>query len=273
LVIVEFAHGAHIDSLLAFLVILALYLLYTNRKAGSAVALGLATLTKFIPLLLVPVFLRQWGWRRSLLYLAVIVLGLLPFLGAGLGLVGELDGRGILGAVRIYNAVWKTNDGLLHWFARALEPFSMEPVALARLISVVLLGLSGLWVFNFVAGKESGSGPEGAIQLSALLISAYLLLSAVVFPWYLTTLMALLPLFQVGKSRPTLLFIIGWLYFSAAVNLSYLTYLDPANPRELEWVRSVEYVPLWIAMFAAILLILRDQVMPDRDLHPTSGRD
>ena len=273
LIIVEFAHGAHVDSLMTLLVVLALYLFYTGRQAGSAISLALATLTKFIPVLLVPVFIQRWGGRRTLLYLAVIILGLLPFLGAGLGLEGELDGRGIFGAVRIYNANWKTNDGLFYWLARALEPLSQEPVALARIFSLILLGLVGLWVFNAARRNASDSDPLQPIHQSALIISAYVLLSAVVFPWYLTLLLALLPLIQVQKSWPVILFGMGWLYFSAAVNLSYLFYLDPASPRELEWIRSVEYIPLWIALFGALFLLGRARLRSNHALHPASKVD
>jgi len=271
LIIVEFAHGAHVDSLMTLLVVLALYLFYTGRQTGSAITLALATLTKFIPVLLIPVFIQRWGWRRALLYVAVITLGLLPFLGAGLGLTGELDGRGIFGAVRIYNANWKTNDGLFYWLARALEPLSQEPVALAHFISLGFLGLVGLWVFNAARRNASEPDPVRAIHHSALLVSAYVLLSPVVFPWYLTWLLALLPLVQVRKSWPVILFSLGWLYFSAAVNLSYLFYLDPANPRELEWVRSVEYIPLWIALIATLFLLGRARFMPNRASHPVSN--
>jgi hypothetical protein len=265
LIIVEFAHGAHVDSLMTLLVVLSLYLFYTGRQTGSVVALALGTLTKFIPVL--------WGWRRVLLYFAIITLGLLPFLGAGLGLAGELDGRGIFGAVRIYNVSWKTNDGLFYWLARVLEPLSQEPVALARTISLVLMGFVGLWVLNVARREGSASDPVNAIHLCALLISVYVLVSAVVFPWYLTLLLALLPLIRVQNNWPGIAFTMGWLYFSAAVNLSYLTYLDPASPRELEWIRSVEYIPLWIMMMAALFLLGRARFMPNRAPHPTLEAD
>jgi hypothetical protein len=273
LIIAEFAHGAHVDSLMTLLIVLALYLYSTGRQTRGAISLALATLTKFIPVLLVPVFIRRWGWRRALVYLAVIFLGLLPFLGAGLGLVGELDGRGIFGAIRIYNTYWKTNDGLFYWIARALEPHSPEPVAFARVISMVLLSLLGLWVF--IAARNEGARPDpgGAIHRTAVMIGGYVLFSAVVFPWYLSTLVALFPLIQVQKERSALLFTLGWLYFSAAVNLSYLTYLDPANPHELRWVRTIEYIPLWIALSSSAFLLARRRFMPSRASCPTSTGD
>ena len=48
--------------------------------------------------------------------------------------------------------------------------------------------------------------------------------------------------------------LIGWTYFSGAVNLSYLYYIDPGTPGEIEWVRRVEYLPLLVLLAAALIL-------------------
>lgn len=273
LIIVEFAHGAHVDSLMTFLVVLALYLFYTGRYTGSAISLALATLTKFIPLLLVPAFIHRWGWRRSLLYLAVLGMGMLPFLSAGLGLAGELDGRGIFGAIRIYNSFWKTNDGLFYWLARALEPLSQEPVRLARVTSLIIMGLAGLWVFYASRREKSEADPVHTLHWSAFLAGVYVLFSAVVFPWYLTLLLAFLPLIRTQKRGSAILFLAGWIYFSGAVTLSYLTYLDPGSPMELEWVRYVEYLPLWIMLTGAIYLLRRERIKPNLAPYQASKLD
>jgi hypothetical protein len=105
------------------------------------------------------------------------------------------------------------------------------------------------------------------------LISIYVLFSAVVFPWYLTLLLALLPLIRLQKSGPVILFSAGWLYFSGAVNLSYLTYLDPQTPQELGWVRSVEYIPLWITLIAALFLLRKARIMTNLAPLPASEKD
>jgi hypothetical protein len=154
-----------------------------------------------------------------------------------------------------------------------LEPLSQEPVALARIISLGLLVLVGLWAFNTTRRYSSRSDPVHAIHLSVILISIYVLFSAVVFPWYLTLLLALLPLIRLQKSGPVILFSAGWLYFSGAVNLSYLTYLDPQTPQELGWVRSVEYIPLWITLIAALFLLRKARIMTNLAPLPASEKD
>jgi hypothetical protein len=106
------------------------------------------------------------------------------------------------------------------------------------------------------------------LQLATVPLAACLLLATTVHPWYVTLIIPLLPFLLPKKgNRPlerpptaaqaalvapqaarTARFLLPWLYFSAAVSLSYLTYLDPANLREYDLVRLVEYVPLYLLL-------------------------
>ena len=72
LVIIEFAHGAHVDALMVFLIMLAWYAFLTERKKGSvsALILALATLTKGLPAILVPLWLRKWQVKGLIIYLS-----------------------------------------------------------------------------------------------------------------------------------------------------------------------------------------------------------
>ena len=125
LVIVETAQGAHVDALMVMLMMLAVYAIASlstptptaapqngHRPHGLArisfsvlapALLALATLTKLIPLLMAPVFWWRWNWGSRLLFgYLVIAMLVSPALRAGWGLIGELDGRGLFGAFRIY---------------------------------------------------------------------------------------------------------------------------------------------------------------------------
>jgi alpha-1,6-mannosyltransferase len=259
LIVVEFAHGAHVDALMAFLVVLALSLLLARRHTWSAVALALAVLVKLVPLILLPVFVRRWGVWRTLMFALILALGFVPFAGAGLGL-GPGAATGLFGAARIYAAGWRTNDGLFYWLAQTLDPLTSDPVLAAKLAGLLALGGLGLWVMiHSVArsGPETHRGDGSADRTlihAALLIAAYLLISPAVFPWYLAWLLALLPLLPLRADPAARAFAAGWIVFSATVNLSYLFYLDPAHPHEIMWVRPVEYLPLFAFLIAALAL-------------------
>jgi alpha-1,6-mannosyltransferase len=248
LMVVEFAHGAHVDSLMTFLTLLAIYFTVTHQQVRSVLALVLATLTKFIPALLLPIFIMRWGLRKSLLYGVLVGLAFIPFMSAGI----NQDGTGILGAAQIYASEWNTNAGLFYWLAQALQTLSADPGRRARLITrgTLLLGAALIMGYKWSAQQnhdEKSSSTQVVIP-AVLLINLYLLLAHAMFPWYLTWLLALIPLLPLKDNPAMRWWAAGWLYFSAAVNLSYLFYLDPANPGERLWIRLVEYIPLYILL-------------------------
>ena len=183
----------------------------------------------------------------------------LPFaVGAGWGLTGTLDGEGLFGALRIYSSQWNFNSGLYHWLettlsgyrtAGAVPPEAVGPVPLVIAKLIVAAGLGLVCIAAWCASRQCRS-PLSLIRLAVVPLGAYLLLTTTVHPWYVALLLPLLPFLpgQLGQKTQSGRFVWPWLYFSAAVVLSYLTYLDPANLTEYALVRLVEYVPLFLLL-------------------------
>ena len=264
LVVVEVAHGAHIDAWMVFLTMLALWLTFSSRwgKMSTWLApmlLALATLTKILPLLLLPILFWRWRWRQLVLYGVVTSALLVPAgLQAGWGLTGPLDGTGLFGAIRIYADQWNFNSGIFHWLEVDLLPalgvIGATDWAKRIIVLALLLVMIGVWL----QARHRPDVPS-TLRLMAVPFMAYVLLNTTFNPWYLLILMAFLP-FQPplpSDSPWRWLAAAPWLYLSGAVSLSYLTYLDPLNFRELEWVRQTEWLPtlglvmLWIILLAA----------------------
>jgi hypothetical protein len=103
------------------------------------------------------------------------------------------------------------------------------------------------------------------MRLAMVPLAGYLLLTTTVHPWYVTLVIPLLPFLLPRKGEATRAgrFLWPWLYFSAAVTLSYLTYLDPANLREYDRVRLIEYVPLILLLLWAAWSARGDADVPD----------
>lgn len=256
LIVIEFAHSAHIDSLMTLLVLIAIHCSLSHRQNLSAAILGLATVTKYIPALFLPVFIRRWGWRRLWVYFGVVLIGYLPFLNAGLGVEPGNRGTGIFGALWIYIRQWNTNSGLYFWSVNILNNFGLgEPELIGKAITTFALVMIGVWQLVRSGNRHSRDHGE-TIEGIIILLGAYILLSAAVFPWYLSLMVALVAALRVDESIPWRLVLIAWIYFSGAVNLSYLFYIDPGNPAEIEWVRWVEYLPLLLLLSAAFILNL-----------------
>ena len=271
LVVIEFAHGAHVDALMICLMMASLWSLLAARESQpsrlpgrlvSVAALAAATLTKGLPVLLLPLVARHWGWRRTIVYAGLIVAVCLPFaLGAGWGLAGPLDGEGLFGALRIYAARWNYNGGFYHWLEVVLSGYNTPgavppevvgegPIRAAKLVMAVALGLVLVVVWRL---GQRCDDDLALLRLAVVPLAAYLLLATTVHPWYVTLIIPLLPFLppQEGETSKSGRFLLPWLYFSAAVSLSYLTYLDPGNLREYDSVRFVEYVPLYLLLIWA----------------------
>jgi hypothetical protein len=263
LVVLEFAYGAHVDALMIFLMVAALWALIVVRAPVlSVIALAAATLTKGLPALLLPLMVWRWGWRRVVLYAGLVVTICVPFaLGAGWGLVGPLDGEGVFGALRIYADQWNYNGGLHHWLEVLLSgypsPGAVPPAEVGRAPIVAaksIVAMALVLVVAFVWWRRRQAQDDLALlRLASVPLAAYLLLATTVHPWYVTLIVPLLPFLPSRPGHPSGSgrYLVPGLYFPAAVVLSYLTYLDPGNLREYNWVRLLEYVPLYAALIWA----------------------
>ena len=275
LVVVETAQGAHVDALMVFLTMTAVYAMVRSASGGSAqksggtignsgrasfsllapVLLALATLTKLIPIFLTPIFWWRWNWGSRLLY-GYLLIGMLvsPALRAGWGLSGGLDGRGLFGALRIYNAQWNFNSGLFRWLQNWLESMGIaEPMAQAQEISYFLLFLLLLGVWRQC--QHVNTDLRAVLRWMTVPLAGYLLLATTVHPWYLLSLMPFLPILAPGDDEPQSRWLLPlpWLWLSGIVSLSYVTYIDPENLRDLDWVRLLEWLPTLLLLGVALL--------------------
>ncbi|MCP4357389.1 MAG: hypothetical protein GY796_05150 [Chloroflexi bacterium] len=272
LVIVEVAHSAHIDAWMLLLTLLAIYLTlkpypHTNQTAQhklktvnclSPLFLTLATLTKPLPVLLSPILFWHWTWVQRILYGLLTLILLIPFgLQAGWGLSGELDGTGLFGALRIYGRQWNFNSGPFHWLELYLGQRGLpDPADTGKLIigGVMVVVLTAVFLL-----ARTRTAPRVTLRLMSLPLIGYVLLTPTLHPWYTLILLAFLPFLPPaeGESNWRWLLAAPWIYLSGALIFSYLTYLDPLNFGELEWVRHLEWLPTLTLLLLATLAAIR----------------
>lgn len=294
LVVIEFSHGAHVvDALMIFLVMLTFWFLIkakpglSNRNwltTASSICLAAATLTKGIPLILLSVVWRRWGWKRLLLYATIIIAVIIIFtIEAGLGLTGDLDGKGVFGALRIYLTWWNFNSGIYHWLEVGLSGYQTPgavpveivgegPIQLAKMITGSLLALVVLfttwlsWRLDISHTRDHTIRTLELMRLAILPTGAYILFTSTVNPWYITLILPFLPFLTPLQTEPGWIkrSIWPWIYFSLAVSLSYLTYINPDDFRELYFVRQIEYIPLYVLIVWALwpVFIQRKDLLP-----------
>lgn len=268
LVVVEAAHGGHVDVWMNLLVFGAIYFTFVDfrRLQDSAngrlariywppLFLSLATLTKILPIMLFPILFWRWTWRQRIAYIIINSLFLVPFgIYSGWGLAGPLDGTGLFGALRVYGRQWNFNSGLFHWFEEYLQnQGAADPASLGKMVVVIIIGFLITSSFFLARGKNS---LLPLIRLLVVPIAAYILLSPTMHPWYLLFLLVFLPFLSPAhhESWRTWLLAAPWLYLSGALIFSYLTYLDPQQFGELEWVRRLEWLPTLFLSGTAVLI-------------------
>jgi hypothetical protein len=121
--------------------------------------------------------------------------------------------------------------------------------------------LSAWWWAWLARGRDREL--RTALRVMTLPLAAYLLLSPTVHPWYALILLAFLPFLPPtdDESQTLWLAALPWIYLSGTLVFSYLTYLDPQNFAELEWVRRLEWVPTLLLLTTFLIFKLSETVI------------
>lgn len=265
-VIVEVAHSAHLDALMIMLMLWAFVLTWDRRSSGRAllapVLLALATLTRVLPVLALPVLFWKWSWLQRIVYAVTCAVVVVPFgLGAGFGLVGESTGTGVFGSARAYSETFRFNASIYFWLERWIGGRGLddkgwnEPGALTRLIIAVVFVAIMLFIWWRARARADDLLP--ALRLMVAPFVAYVLLAPVMHPWYAMSLVVLLIFTtpSVDESPRRWLLSLPWLYLIVAMTFSYLTYEFPDAHAERAWVRNVEWLPTIALLIVAVVVV------------------
>jgi len=234
LLIKEAYNSAHMELLLLPFVTGAVLLAVRGRLVWAAGALALGAGVKLWPLLLLPVLLRQRGfrWQR-----AAVAAGVFAACSALLVLPLLLSALGAASGLHAYAEHWQMNDSLyklIHLAAAGIAPAHAH--FLARGVVALLLLAWMAWLCR----KPTLAGRETAVR-ALWVIAALFLLSPTQFPWYW---LWLLPLLAVQPSP-------GLLVLTATLPLYYLRF----PMRELGLTSWFDHGVVWLQFLPALLLL------------------
>lgn len=227
LVIREIANAGHADAATACLVASLVLALMQGRRAVGALLLALLIMTKVYAVLLIPVVWRRIGWRHLAAVPGWVILGYLPFIGAG-GYLFE--------GLRAYSHEWRFNAGLFEvitWLWRLAGQPSVDANTSARYtcaaIALLVAALTG-W------RARLGDDLDRLASQFLTVTGTVLIFSPVVDPWYLLWVAPLLVF------RPNM----AWLYLLGAVEWSYAYYPQQDFP---VWTRPAQFVPFVLILY------------------------
>jgi alpha-1,6-mannosyltransferase len=161
LVILEVAHGGHVDALGALWITASAYFLSRRRRALAAVTFVLAIATKLLPIVLAPLYWKRIGWKDGAMA-ALLLAAMYSLFAAGTTVP--------LGALP--NVVYLRFNGPVF---RTIAAVGLPHIAA---VVAVLVGLgTAVWARTRIAPTD----PAGW----AWPMAASLACAPVIYPWYL----------------------------------------------------------------------------------------
>jgi len=260
--IVEFAMQGHTDATTVTFTVLAVLCAVSSKRylrILAGIMLGLATLSKLYPIILLLVVVRRRDWGLLAACAATIVLGYVPFIllahghllgsdGPIAAIVGQREAH--IGVVQnmlfITGAKLRINHNITQYVVYAVEGL-----------------IIGTTLFSVLIGRLRGrmSTELGVLLLTAVTLTIY----AHIFPWYVPTILpwvvlTIVPLWtDKGLSAKGLAITMVW-YFTFTCILSYI----PGIPRYLSLANWLIYYALTfgvvaIGLLIALFILLRKQ--------------
>ncbi len=172
--VMEYFVNAHIDAAGIMFLVMFIYFLEKEKLVPSALAFSLAFLTKLYPVFLIPLLVKKLRMRRFLYFILVFiftsVLFYYPFLNGGQSVTKMLS---------IYANKWEFNASVYYLLAAVIPDRET-----ARLICGILLLISIGYIASYY--KDFVKGAFGVLL-------AVIILSPVVYPWYLGWISAVNP--------------------------------------------------------------------------------
>ncbi len=224
--------AGHFEPVLLFFLLLTLYLLHKNKSLLSGLSFGALILTKYFPILLAPLFMvkknYRW-WVTALVTLATIALLYLPFL------LLTPNPSDLFESLKTFQAEWVMTPGLFALISWATSYSS------AKLISLVLT-LSAT-AFVIVSYKKH----QDIFKASWQIFFSLLVLSSVIFSWYVLWLVVLLPFISNRLSTIALSGTILLQYLVITYSSQEGTFIYLQNG-EILWLQLSIWIPPLIAI-------------------------
>ncbi|MEB8327840.1 polyprenol phosphomannose-dependent alpha 1,6 mannosyltransferase MptB [Flavobacteriaceae bacterium KMM 6897] len=227
LVIIELTGNLHFEGVMIFLFLTSIYLIAKNKWRWGAVLYSLSILTKLVPLLFLPLFLKHFGFKKSLVFYSLIgattIVFTLPFF--------------TMDFITHYSAtlgLWFSNFefnassyNIIKSIGLQLDVPAYKMIKTFGKILPFIIVISVL-VFTFFRDNKKIST---LITSMLWILSAYYFLATTVHPWYIIFLV-ILAIFTEFR------FPLVW---SLTVILSYWAYSN-AQFQENLLILSIEYI-------------------------------
>jgi len=254
LIIKETFNSTHLDIIGISFLCGSMYFLICQRHSLATFFLALGFLGKLYPAILFPLYFKSFfeksrkkqtspwliPFANLVLFVGVIILGYIPFMGIGLEMFEGL---------KAYSLYWQSNDSifacLVFLFKKLLGDSSSLtflshslPIFLSKLtVACILIGVL-IWLL--LKKHSLMEEPKNLLKHFFILMALVFLLSPIQNPWYLCWVVPFLCLFP---SR-------SWILLTGLVGLYYIDfYFDYQEIQSwTKWTPWFEYLPFYLLL-------------------------
>ena len=239
-VIVEGSGNAHFEVVQVAFICLSIYMVVTQKFVAGAAVFGVAIITKLIPILLLPLWVRYFGWKKGIAFCliacAITITSFLPFINAAFL-------QGFSKSIGLYFQAFEFNASL-YYVAREIgfieKGFNyisvIGPLLMVRFLSIYA-------IIFFVWRKIS---TQQLATLGMVLLSVFYALSTTVHPWYIINILP----FALLANR---VYVVVW---AGIAFVSYNAYQHLVFNENIYWL-VVEYITIFVAIISNKLIIAK----------------
>ena len=207
LLVWEIGSAGHIDAAILAFMSLALLFRYREQPVMTGLFLGLAVMTKFYPLILLPALWRRGDWKMPATFVAVCAAGYAAYASVGRLVFGFLGGyakeEGIDTGTRYFLLEYAQGLPGLHWLTKTSY----------LVFCAVVLGAIVVWALRYASSERLGRNVRVQrpvfVRASMVFALALMLLFSPHYPWYTAWL---IPLMAVYPNWVTLTYVCTFFY-------------------------------------------------------------
>jgi uncharacterized membrane protein required for colicin V production len=227
--------NCHFEGAMIFFLLLGLYALEKGKQLQAPLWWALATASKLLPVLFLPVIWRTMGFKKGVVWLLLFAVCTAALF---LPLLQPEIVRHIGASLNLYFRQFAFNASVYYVLKAAIAPFAPPTLDVGRTLGPILgaitaAGVAGLALFCI----KTRSDTVRLRQILTLAATVYLLNATTVHPWYVLVPFAL----SLGT---------GWRYplvWTGAVFLSYSHYAGGGFQENYRLI-GMEYLILLLAM-------------------------
>jgi alpha-1,6-mannosyltransferase len=207
LLVWEIGSAGHIDAAILAFVALALLFRYREQPVITGLFLGMAVMTKFYPLILLPALWRRGDWKMPATLVGVCAAGYAAYASAGKLVFGFLGGyakeEGIDSGTRYFLLDYAQGLPGLHWLTKTSY----------LVFCALVFGVIVMWAWRYASNERLGVSARvqhpAFVRASMMLALALMVLFSPHYPWYIAWL---IPLMTVFPNFVTLTYVCAFFY-------------------------------------------------------------